>query len=63
MRQFLLLTRLLLAAGILFLAACKDDPTTGTTQVEGVVVQRQSRQPVGNGTVQVYRANNGGENA
>ena len=61
MRQFLLLTRLLLAAGIFFLAACKDNPTTGTTQVEGVVVQRQSRQPVGNGTVQVWLAGTGRE--
>ena len=55
MRQFLFLP-LVVAAGIFFLAGCKDDPTTGTTRVEGVVVQRQSRQPVGNGTVQVYRA-------
>ena len=60
-RQFLLFTRLLLAAGICLLGACKDDPTTGPTQVEGVVVQRQSRQPVGNGTVQVWLAGTGGE--
>ena len=54
MRQFLFLPLALVAGN--FLAGCKDDPTTGPTQVEGVVVQRQSRQPVGNGTVHVYRA-------
>ena len=61
MRQFLLLT-LLLAAGICLLAGCGDAPTTGTTRVDGQVVQRQSRQPVGNGTVQVWLARSGGEN-
>ena len=60
--HFLVVHRLLLAAGIFFMVACNDDPTTGTTQVEGVVVQRQSRQPVGNGTVQVWLAGTGGEN-
>ena len=58
--HFLVVHRLLLAAGIFFSAGCNDDPTTGPTQVEGVVVQRQSRQPVGNGTVQVWLASNGG---
>ena len=58
--HFLVVHRLLLAAGIFFSAGCNADPTTGPTQVEGVVVQRQSRQPVGNGTVQVWLASNGG---
>lgn len=45
----------------LLLAACMgDDPTTGTTKVEGQVVQRQTRQPVGGGTVQVYLAGKAG---
>ena len=52
----------MVAAGIFFLAGCKDDPTTGTTRVDGQVVQRQSRKPVGNGTVQVWLAGTGGEN-
>ena len=60
-RQFLFLP-LVVAAGIFFLAGCKDDPTTGTTRVDGQVVQRQSRKPVGNGTVQVWLAGTGGEN-
>ena len=60
-RQFLCLP-LLSAAGICLLAACGDAPTTGTTTVEGQVVQQQRRQPVGNGTVQVYQAGQGGEN-
>ena len=60
MRQFLFLPLALVAGN--FLAGCKDDPTTGPTRVEGVVVQRQSRQPVGNGTVQVWLAGTGGEN-
>lgn len=38
---------------ILLLGSCTD-PTTGTTQVEGQVVDLQSRRPVGHGTVQVY---------
>ena len=58
--HFLVVHRLLLAAGIFFSAGCNDDPTTGPTQVEGVVVQRQSRKPVGNGTVQVWLAGKGG---
>ena len=51
----------MVAAGIFFLAGCKDDPTTDTTRVDGQVVQRQSRQPVGNGTVQVWLAGTGRE--
>ena len=44
-----------LLALLLLLTSCDNtDPTTGTTQVAGQVVQRQSRQPVGKGTVQVY---------
>ncbi len=51
-------------SGLLFLcllAGCENtDPTTGTTQVTGQVVQRQSRQPVGGGTVQVQLASSAG---
>ena len=43
-----------LLALLLLLAGCQNtDPTTGTTQVTGQVVQRQSRKPVGGSTVQV----------
>ncbi|WP_375416926.1 hypothetical protein [uncultured Hymenobacter sp.] len=42
------------------LGACNDDPTTGRTRVQGQVVQQQSRQPVGAGSVQVYLASRGG---
>ena len=42
------------------LGAWSDDPTTGTTLVAGQVVERQSRKPVGNGTVQVWLAGKGG---
>jgi hypothetical protein len=56
----LVIWRLLAAAGIFYLSGCGDDPTRGTTQVAGQVVQRQSRQPVGGGTVRVYRASSRG---
>ena len=43
------------------LAGCTPtNPTTGTTQVAGQVVERQSRKPVGNGTVQVYLSSSAG---
>ena len=43
------------------LAGCTStDPTMGTTQVAGQVVQRQSRKPVGNGIVQVYLSSSAG---
>lgn len=50
----------LIAAGLSLLAGCNNDPTTGTTQVEGQVVESQSRKPVGHGTVQVYQAGKAG---
>ena len=59
-RSFSIALRLVAGGIFFFLTACNDDPTTGTTRVEGQVVQRQSRQPVGNGTVQVWLAGNGG---
>jgi hypothetical protein len=61
MKTLPVVTRLLVVfAGLLLLAGCGKGPTSGTTKVEGQVVQQQSRQPVGNGTVQVYRASSGG---
>ena len=43
------------------LAGCNPtEPTTGTTQVAGQVVERQSRKPVGGGTVQVYLSSSAG---
>jgi hypothetical protein len=36
------------------LVSCTKDPTTGTTTVEGQVVEDQSRQPVPGATVQLY---------
>ncbi|MGI4873931.1 MAG: hypothetical protein ACRYFX_22455 [Janthinobacterium lividum] len=49
---------LLLLLGV---AGCTQDPTTGTTTVEGQVVENQSRKPVANATVQVYQeAKSGG---
>ena len=55
-----ILTRLLLLGSFAFLAACSNDPTTGTTAVAGQVVESQSQKPVGQGTVQVYLAGYGG---
>ncbi len=62
MRYFLsTLTRCLVLFSLPGLAGCNpDNPTTGTTQVSGQVVQRQSRQPVGNGTVQVQLRSSAG---
>ena len=42
------------------LAGCQKDPTTGTTQVSGQIVESVSKQPVGGGEVQVYHASSGG---
>ncbi len=53
----------LLWLGCLLLAACTKDPTTGTTTVEGQVVEDQSRQPVPGATVQLYHKQNGGYQA
>ncbi|WP_375416927.1 hypothetical protein [uncultured Hymenobacter sp.] len=55
-----ILTRLLTLGSLFLLGACNDDPTTGRTSVAGQVVQQQSRQPVGAGSVQVYLASRGG---
>ena len=55
-----ILTRLLFLGSLALLAACSNDPTTGTTTVAGQVVESQSQKPVGNGTVQVYLAKYGG---
>jgi 5-hydroxyisourate hydrolase-like protein (transthyretin family) len=44
-------------------ASCTKDPTTGTTTVEGQVVEDQSRQPVPGATVQLYHKQNGGYQA
>ncbi len=38
------------------LSSCQSDPTTGTTTVEGQVVDSQSGKGVPNATVQVYQA-------
>jgi hypothetical protein len=54
--QFLRLTTLSLLVG----ACTSNDPTTGTTTVSGQVVESQSRQPVGNGVVQVWQAGKAG---
>ena len=45
---------------LLALACCTQDPTTGTTTVEGQVVEDQSRKPVAGATVQLYHKQNGG---
>lgn len=42
------------------LAGCQKDPTTGTTEVSGQIVESLSKQPVGGGTVQVYHSSTGG---
>ena len=56
-----LLTRLLFLGSFALLTSChNNDPTTGTTQVAGQVVESQSQKPVGKGTVQVYLAKYGG---
>lgn len=61
MRTFLSINTWLIAvAGSFSLAGCSQDPVTGTTQVEGQVVESQSRKPVANATVQVYHAGKGG---
>ena len=44
----------------LLLSGCTNDPTTGTTLVEGQVVEIQGRQPVARALVQVYQAGRGG---
>ena len=45
---------------LLSLASCTEDPMTGTTTVEGQVVEDQSRKPVAGATVQLYHKRNGG---
>ena len=45
---------------LLGLAACTQDPTTGTTTVAGQVIAEASRQPVPAATVQLYHKQNGG---
>ena len=45
---------------LLTLASCSQDPTTGTTTVEGQTVADASRQPVPGATVQLYHKENGG---
>ena len=52
-----LFSMLLLA---LALAGCTQDPTTGTTTVEGQVVEDKSRKPVPGAAVQLYHKQNGG---
>ncbi|WP_460585723.1 lipoprotein [Hymenobacter arcticus] len=47
---------LLYALLLPLLTGCQPDPTTGTTTVEGQVVDSQSHQDVSNATVQVYQA-------
>ncbi len=57
----LTITRCLVLSGLVLLASCNpDNPTTGTTQVSGQVVERQSWRPVGNGTVQVQLRSSAG---
>ena len=58
--SFLLFMWLLTGGGVFALTRCGQDPTTGTTRVAGQVVERQGHRPVGNGTVQVWLAGNGG---
>lgn len=55
-----ILVQLATAVSLSLLTGCKSDPTTGTTQIEGQVVESQSRQPVGKATVQVYLAGKAG---
>ena len=45
---------------LLALTGCTKDPTTGTTTVEGQVVEDKSRKPVPGATVQLYHKQNGG---
>lgn len=51
----------LLGSWALLAGGCRStDPTTGTTQVAGQVVESQTKRPVANATVQVYHAGKGG---
>ena len=45
---------------LLALTSCTQDPTTGTTTVEGQVVEDKSRKPVPGAAVQLYHKQNGG---
>jgi protocatechuate 3,4-dioxygenase beta subunit len=56
----LLLTWLFAASSVLLLTGCGDNPTTGTTVVEGQVVERSGRQPVGGAMVQLWLAGKAG---
>jgi len=55
---FFFAAALVAAAGAL--AGCGTDPTTGSTQVEGQVVESQGRRPVAGAAVQVYHKGSGG---
>ncbi|MFD1470692.1 hypothetical protein ACFQ48_20870 [Hymenobacter caeli] len=61
MRKFFSVAIGLLIFGATFsLGGCSKDPTTGTTQVDGQVVESQTKKPVGGATLQVYHASTGG---